>query len=43
MNDCVIDEIFKNSDNFLEIPATLKDFNTVVESTAAKKKYNIKN
>ena len=31
----------KNCDNFLEIPATLKDFNTIVESAAAKKKYNI--
>ncbi len=31
----------KNSDNFLEIPATLKDFNTIVENTAVKKKYNI--
>ena len=31
----------KNSDNFLEIPATLKDFNTIVENTAAKKTYTI--
>ena len=30
----------KNFDDFLELPATLKDFNSIVENTVARKKFN---
>ena len=30
----------KNFDEFLELPATLKDINSIVENTAARKKFN---
>jgi hypothetical protein len=31
----------KNFDDFLELPSTLKDINSIVENTAARKKFNI--
>ena len=34
-------DIQKNYDNYLELPAALKDLNTIVENAAAKKKFSI--